>query len=186
MSTAPLQDRLLWRSPPRTIKGRPGTLDPRKELDAAHPILRLQSVCLAAGRWRLCRWLGRFARRLWRRSGGEGGHFRVVDDRLLRSCNPSWGRQDFFDFFFKSCGGQKKGKILKKAVGAPAKVCLGQNLDFVRRSVIPKSLKIEYMKGNFAKLGFIRQNFAKISKIYQNFAKKMAKFPDKSTLARHC
>ena len=21
--------------------------------------------------------------------GGEGGHFRVVDDRLLRSCNPS-------------------------------------------------------------------------------------------------
>ena len=95
--------------------------------------------------------------------------------------------QDFFDFFFKSCGGQKKGKILKKvAVGAPAKVCLGQNLDFVRRSVIPKSLKIEYMKGNFAKLGFIRQNFAKISKIYQNFAKKMAKFPDKSTLARHC
>ena len=29
VSTAPLQDRLLWRSPPRTIKGRPGTLDPR-------------------------------------------------------------------------------------------------------------------------------------------------------------
>ena len=90
---------------------------------------------------------------------------------------PCWGRQDFFDFFFKSCGGQKKGKILKKvAVGAPAKVCLGQNLDFVRRSVIPKSLKIEYMKGNFAKLGFIRQNFAKISKIYQNFAKKWRNF----------
>ena len=88
-----------------------------------------------------------------------------------------WGRQDFFDFFFKSCGGEKKGKILKKvAVGAPAKVCLGQNLDFVRRSVIPKSLKIEYMKGNFAKLGFIRQNFAKISKIYQNFAKKWRNF----------
>ena len=89
VSTAPLQDRLLWRSPPRTIKGRPGTLDPRKELDAAVTILRPQSVCLAAGRWRSCRWLGRFARRLWRRSGGEGGHFRVVDDRLLRSCNPS-------------------------------------------------------------------------------------------------
>ena len=66
----------------------------------------------------------------------------------------NWGRQDFFDFFFKSCGGQKKGKILKKvAVGAPAKVCLGQNLDFVRRSVIPKSLKIEYMKGKFCKTG---------------------------------
>ena len=32
MSTAPLQDRLLWRSPPRTIKGRPGTLDPRKDM----------------------------------------------------------------------------------------------------------------------------------------------------------
>ena len=89
VSTAPLQDRLLWRSPPRTIKGRPGTLDPRKELDAAVAILRPQSVCLAAGRWRSCRWLGRFARRLWRRSGGEGGHFRVVDDRPLRSCNPS-------------------------------------------------------------------------------------------------
>ena len=89
VSTAPLQDRLLWRSPPRTIKGRPGTLDPRKELDAAVTILRPQSVCLAAGRWRSCRWLGRFARRLWRRSGGEGGHFRVVDGRLLRSCNPS-------------------------------------------------------------------------------------------------
>ena len=49
-----------------------------------------------------------------------------------------------FSTFFKSCGGQKKGKFLKKvAVGAPAKVCLGQNLDFVRRSVIPKSLKID-------------------------------------------
>ena len=84
-----------------------------------------------------------------------------------------WGRQDFFDFFFKSCGagGQKKGKILKKvAVGAPAKVCLGQNLDFVRRSVIPKSLKIEYMKGNFAKLallGKILQKSPKYTKISQ-------------------
>ena len=26
----------------------------------------------------------------------------------------SWLISDFFDFFFKSCGGQKKGKILKK------------------------------------------------------------------------
>ena len=81
-------------------------------------------------------------------------------------------KRDFFDF--KSCGGQKKGKVLKKvAVGAPAKVCLGQNLDFVRRSVIPKSLKIEYMKG---------KNLQNIPK----FCKKMAKFPDKSTPARHC
>ena len=95
----------------------------------------------------------------------------------LEHCPHPLGSARLFRLFFKSCGGQKKGKILKKvAVGAPAKVCLGQNLDFVRRSVIPKSLKIEYMKGNFAKLGFIRQNFAKISKIYQNFAKKWRNF----------
>ena len=64
----------------------------------------------------------------------------------------AWLSSDFFDFFFKSCVGERKGKILKKVARAQAGgVCTVNTVTVSSVSVsfhwVPRSLSVPSLSG---------------------------------------